>query len=202
VLGAEHDLRVVGEAGDGFEAVRKVQELAPDVVLMDVRMPGLDGIEATRRITTTSRSRVLILTTFDVDVYAFDGLRNGASGFLLKDVLPEALCSAIRAVAEGDAVLTPRITREFVDRFDHAGAGIGPKPDSVPHEVGTLTHREREVLDLVSSGLSNAEVAGRLFLSEATVKTHVTRVLSKLGLRDRVQAVIYAYDHGLVRRGS
>jgi DNA-binding NarL/FixJ family response regulator len=199
VLEAEPDLRVVGEAGNGFEAVKKVQELAPDVVLMDVQMPGLDGIEATRRITTASRSRVLILTTFDLDDYAFEGLRNGASGFLLKDVLPEALCGAIRAVADGDAVLTPRITREFVDRFAHTGPEAATRP-TVPRELGALTQREREVLDLVSSGLSNAEVAGRLFLSEATVKTHVTRMLSKLGLRDRVQAVIYAYDHGLVQR--
>ena len=200
VLEAESDLHVVGEAGDGFEAVRKVQELAPDVVLMDVRMPGLDGIEATRRITTASRSKVLILTTFDVDDYAFDGLRNGASGFLLKDVLPDALCGAIRAVADGDAVLTPRITREFVDRFGAARSAVAAGPVRVPRELGSLTQREREVLDLVSSGLSNAEVAARLFLSEATVKTHITRMLSKLGLRDRVQAVIYAYDHGLVQR--
>jgi DNA-binding NarL/FixJ family response regulator len=197
VLDGTPDIKVVGEAQDGFEAVRRAKELAPDVVVMDVRMPNLDGVEATRRITSDTTCKVLILTTFDVDDYAFDGLRNGASGFLLKDVLPEVFCAAVRAVAEGDAVLSPRITREFVDRFADK-----PRTDTVlvvPPELQRLTQREREVLDLVASGLSNADLAARLFVSEATVKTHVTRILSKLGLRDRVHAVIYAYEHGLRR---
>jgi DNA-binding NarL/FixJ family response regulator len=196
VLDAAPDLRVVGEAADGFQAVQQTRDLSPDVVLMDVRMPGLDGVEATRRITAASTSKVLILTTFDLDDYAFDGLRSGASGFLLKDVLPEVLCDGVRAVAEGDAVLTPRITREFVNRY----ASVLPEMSQErPHgpELERLTPREREVLQLVVAGLSNAQIAGRLVLSEATVKTHVTRILSKLQLRDRVQAVIYAYEHGL-----
>jgi DNA-binding NarL/FixJ family response regulator len=196
VLDAAPDLRVVGEAADGFEAVRMTRELSPDVVLMDVRMPGLDGVEATQRITATSTSKVLILTTFDLDEYAFDGLRSGASGFLLKDVLPEVLCDGVRAVAEGDAVLTPRITREFVNRYATATPDSPREAGSAP-EFDRLTPREREVLELVVTGLSNAQIAGRLVLSQATVKTHVTRILAKLGLRDRVQAVIYAYERGL-----
>ena len=197
VLDAAEDIRVVGEAVDGFDGVRRARELAPDVVLMDVRMPGLDGVEATRRICAEGGSRVLILTTFDVDDYAFEGLRHGASGFLLKDVLPEVLCDAVRAVAQGDAVLTPRITRELLDR--HAVAPPqAARAAAPPEELGRLTAREREVLDLVAAGLTNAQLAARLVLSEATVKTHVTRILAKLGLRDRVQAVIYAYEHGLV----
>jgi DNA-binding NarL/FixJ family response regulator len=195
VLDSTPDIRVVAEAADGFEAVRRARELNPDVVVMDVRMPGLDGIEATRRITTATTSRVLILTTFDIDEYAFQGLRNGASGFLLKDVLPEVFCAAIRAVADGDAVLSPRITRDFVDRF--ADSPPTDAPPAAPPEFQRLTQREREVLDLIASGLSNAEIAARLFVSEATVKTHVTRLLAKLGLRDRVHAVIYTYDRGL-----
>jgi DNA-binding NarL/FixJ family response regulator len=200
VIDAEPDLRVVGEAVDGFDAVRQVRATNPDVVLMDVRMPGLDGVEATRRITASSSgARVLILTTFDLDEYAFDGLRNGGSGFLLKDVMPEALCSAIRSVADGDAVLTPRITRQFVERFaDQAPVPLRQEPAALDR----LTAREREVLDLLAAGLSNAGIARRLVVTEATVKTHVTRVLAKLELRDRVHAVIYAYEHDLRRPTS
>jgi DNA-binding NarL/FixJ family response regulator len=195
VLDATADIRVVGEAVDGFDAVRRARELSPDIVVMDVRMPGLDGVTATRRVTAASQAKVLILTTFDLDEYAFGGLRNGASGFLLKDVLPEVLCDAIRAIASGDAVLTPRITREFVDRYADR-----PLESAVPvttPELERLTEREREVLDLIATGLSNADLAARLVVSQATVKTHVTRILAKLGLRDRVHAVIYAYEHGL-----
>jgi DNA-binding NarL/FixJ family response regulator len=195
VLDATADIRVVGEAGDGFEAVRRARELSPDVVVMDVRMPGLDGVTATRRVTAASQTKVLILTTFDLDEYAFGGLRNGASGFLLKDVLPEVLCDAIRAIASGDAVLTPRITREFVDRY--ADRPLEPAGPVTSPELERLTEREREVLDLIATGLSNADLAARLVVSQATVKTHVTRILAKLGLRDRVHAVIYAYEHGL-----
>jgi DNA-binding NarL/FixJ family response regulator len=202
VLDAQPDMRVVGEAGDGAAAVRLATRQHPDVVLMDVRMPGMDGIEATRRIAAdASPSRVLILTTFDLDEYAYAGLRAGASGFLLKDVPPPDLLSAIRAVASGDAVVAPSVTRRLLDTFlPHlpGPAGSGGEPP----EVATLTVREREILIEVAGGLSNAEIAARLVLSEATVKTHVGRVLSKLALRDRVQAVVYAYEHGLVRPGA
>jgi DNA-binding NarL/FixJ family response regulator len=197
VLNSTEDIRVVGEAGDGSTAVRIVADVAPDVVLMDVRMPGVDGIEATRRIVESgSRSRVLILTTFDLDEYAFAGLRAGASGFLLKDVPPEELTSAIRAVAAGDAVVSPRITRQLLDRY----AGLLPTgvDQPTPHPLlARLTDREAEVLRAMSQGLSNAEIARQLTLSEATVKTHVTRILSKLELRDRVQAVVLAYTEQL-----
>lgn len=186
---------VVGEAIDGGDAVRQAARLRPDVVLMDVRMPVLDGIEATRRIVADGTSRVLILTTFDLDEYAFEGLRAGASGFLLKDVRPQQLYDAIGAVAGGDAVLSPRITRDLVDRF--AAAGAPASTEALPVDLDLLTQREREVLDEIANGLSNAEIGARLHLSEATVKTHITRVLAKLGLRDRVQVVIYAYEHGL-----
>jgi DNA-binding NarL/FixJ family response regulator len=201
VLDAQPDMHVVGEAGDGATAVRLAAAQHPDVVLMDVRMPGVDGIEATRRIAAAAtRTRVLILTTFDLDEYAYAGLRAGASGFLLKDVPPPDLLSAIRAVASGDAVVAPSVTRRLIDTFlphlpDLSGAP-GPPP-----EVESLTSREREILTEVAGGLSNAEIAARLVLSEATVKTHVGRMLGKLSLRDRVQAVVYAYEHGLVRPG-
>jgi len=202
ILNAQPDISVIGEAGDGVEAVRAAQELSPDVILMDVRMPGLDGVEATRRIVDAAGdggTRVIILTTFDLDDYAFAGLRAGASGFLLKDVPPEELTAAIRAVASGDAVVSPRITRKLLDRY--ADQLPDPRDDTAPPtpDLARLTDREHEVLLQVAAGLSNAEIAAELVLSEATVKTHVTRILAKLGLRDRVQAVVYAYQTGLVR---
>jgi DNA-binding NarL/FixJ family response regulator len=202
VLDAQPDMRVVGEAGDGAEAVRLVASLQPDVVLMDVRMPGVDGIEATRRLAAAdSPTRVLILTTFDLDEYAYAGLRAGASGFLLKDVPPPDLLSAIRAVASGDAVVAPSVTRRLLDVFlphlPDPSATVAAGKGSV--DFDSLTTREREILIEVATGLSNAEIAARLVLSEATVKTHVGRMLGKLHLRDRVQAVVYAYEHGLVR---
>jgi len=198
VLDAQPDMRVVAEAGDGAEAVRLTDEHRPDVVLMDVRMPGVDGIEATRRLTAAgTASRVLILTTFDLDEYAYEGLRAGASGFLLKDVPPPDLLSAIRAVASGDAVVAPSVTRRLLATFlPHLPR---PESDRPPAALATLTGREHEILLEVASGASNAEIAARLHLSEATVKTHVGRVLGKLAVRDRVQAVVYAYEHGLVR---
>jgi DNA-binding NarL/FixJ family response regulator len=205
VLDAQEDMRVVGEAGDGAAALRLVQAKQPDVVLMDVRMPGMDGIEATRRIVAgASSTRVLILTTFDLDEYAYAGLQAGASGFLLKDVPPPDLLSAIRAVASGDAVVAPAVTRRLLDAFlPHLPVpGAGAATSALPRELDELTAREREILIEVAAGLSNAEIAGRLVLAEGTVKTHVGRVLSKLHLRDRVQAVVYAYEHGLVRPGG
>ena len=203
VLDAQDDMQVVGEAGNGAAALRFVQDKHPDVVLMDVRMPGMDGIEATRRIVgSASTTRVLILTTFDLDEYAYAGLRAGASGFLLKDVPPNDLLSAIRAVASGDAVVAPAVTRRLLDAFLPHLPDPGRGPGALPPEVKELTAREREILTEVAAGLSNAEIAERLVLAEATVKTHVGRMLSKLGLRDRVQAVVYAYEHGLVRPQS
>jgi DNA-binding NarL/FixJ family response regulator len=203
ILESQEGFQVVGEAGTGDDAVRLTGLLQPDVVLMDVRMPGDDGVSATRRIVDSgSSSRILILTTFDLDEYAFAGLRAGASGFLLKDVPPAELLAAIRAVASGDAVVSPRITRKLLDTYvsefptDEAGrAGTGTGPSAVER----LTAREFEVLTEVASGLSNAEIAAKLVVSEATVKTHVTRMLTKLGLRDRVQAVVFAYQHKIVR---
>jgi DNA-binding NarL/FixJ family response regulator len=203
VLESQPDIVVVGEAADGAAAVRQAAELDPDVVLMDVRMPGMDGIDATRQIVRQhGRSRVLILTTFDLDEYAFAGLRVGASGFLLKNVPPEDLLSAIRAVAAGDAVVAPSVTRRLLDkvadRLPDPGGRAEPGPDE---RLSRLTDREIEVLTQLANGLSNAEVAERLGLSEATVKTHVGRILNKLDLRDRVQAVVFAYEIGLVRPG-
>ncbi|HEX6518885.1 MAG TPA: response regulator transcription factor [Streptosporangiaceae bacterium] len=204
VLDAQPDMHVVAEAGDGAAAVRMTAVTNPDVVLMDVRMPGTDGIEATRQIVTADgMTRVLILTTFDLDEYAYAGLRAGASGFLLKDVPPPELMSAIRAVASGDAVVAPRVTRRLLDAFlPHLPESAGPDPASLPPAVEALTPREREIFTQVSAGLSNAEIAARLMLAEATVKTHVGRLLGKLHLRDRVQAVIYAYENGIIRPGS
>lgn len=195
IIDARDDLEVVGEACDGLEAVRLTEELTPDVVLMDVRMPVVDGIEATGRIARGgSRARVLVLTTWDVDAHVVAALRAGASGFLLKDIRPAELVDAIRRTAHGDALLAPILLRRVLDRF------LRTTPDpSPPPPLGALSGREREVLTLIGQALSNAEIAGRLRLSEATVKNHVTAVLRKLGLRDRVQAVVAAYDHGLVQ---
>jgi DNA-binding NarL/FixJ family response regulator len=199
ILDAREDVEVVGEAGEGAEAVALVERRDPDVVLMDVRMPDMDGIEATRRIVASgSPARIIILTTYDADEYVFSALRAGASGFLLKDVRPAELVEAIRVVARGDALLAASVTRRLLDRF----AGTLPDTAAPPPELGELTEREREVLRLVALALSNAEIAARLVVTEATVKTHVSAVLRKLGLRDRVQAVVFAYDTGLVRPRS
>jgi DNA-binding NarL/FixJ family response regulator len=200
VLEAQPDLEVAGEAGDGEQAVELVAKLDPDIVLMDVRMPTMDGVEATRRIVAAgARSRVIILTTFDLDEYAYSALRAGASGFLLKDAPPADLLSAIRSVARGDAVVAPSTTKRLLESV----ADRLPDPHStVPtDDLELLTAREREVLVEVARGLSNAEIAETLVLAEATVKTHIGNMLSKLALRDRVQLVIYAYDHGLVAPG-
>jgi DNA-binding NarL/FixJ family response regulator len=201
VLESQPDIVVVGEAAEGAAAVRRTAELDPDVVLMDVRMPGVDGIDATRDIVRHhGRSRVLILTTFDLDEYAFVGLRVGASGFLLKNVPPEDLLTAIRAVAAGDAVVAPSVTRRLLDamadRLPDSAGRAEPGPDE---RLSRLTERELEVLTQLAAGLSNAEIAECLCLSEATVKTHVGRILNKLDLRDRVQAVVFAFQIGLVR---
>jgi DNA-binding NarL/FixJ family response regulator len=199
IIDAKPDLEVSGEAADGAEAVALVEARRPDVVLMDVRMPGVDGIEATRRIVASgSPARIIVLTTHDVDEYVFAALRAGASGFMLKDVRPPELVEAIRIVARGDALLAPSVTRRLLDRFADALPGAGERPP----DLGELTAREVEVLRLVALALSNAEIATRLVLTEATVKTHVSSMLRKLGLRDRVQAVVCAYDAGLVRPRS
>jgi DNA-binding NarL/FixJ family response regulator len=198
ILQAQPDLEVVGEAVDGADAVRQTGRLRPDVVLMDVRMPGMDGIAATAEITGSQDARVLVLTTFDLDEYAFAALRAGASGFLLKDVPPDVLAGAIRSVAAGDAVVSPRVTRQLLDRFSPQLPPLGGVPAPVIDAVAALTDRERDVFRQVVHGHPNAEIARRLHLSEATVKTHLTRVLAKLALRDRVQIVIFAYEHGLV----
>jgi DNA-binding NarL/FixJ family response regulator len=199
ILNAQPDMRVAGEAADGEEAIERTDALAPDVVLMDVRMPGVDGIEATRRIVASgSSARVLILTTFDLDEYAFSGLRAGASGFLLKDAPPDQLLGGIRAVASGDAVVAPSVTRRLLDTYAHQFPDTHASA-TVSTRLDPLTEREREVLLAVARGLSNAEIAKQLVVSEATVKTHVGRILAKLGLRDRIQAVIFAYETGLVR---
>ena len=200
ILDARPDLEVVGEAGDGAEAARLVERLQPDIVLMDVRMPQVDGLEATRRIVASgSSARVIVLTTYDVDEFVFAALRAGASGFMLKDVRPGDLAEAIRVVARGDALLAPSVTRRLLDRFADALPAPGAER---PPDLGALTERELEVLRLVALALSNAEIAKRLVLTEATVKTHVSSILRKLDLRDRVQAVVLAYDVGLARPRS
>lgn len=199
ILEGEDDLRIVGEASDGAEAVRLVREHSPDVVLMDVRMPVLDGIEATRAITESGAcSRIIILTTFDVDEYAFAGLQAGASAFLLKDAAPQDLINAVRVVACGDAVVAPRVTQRLLETYVRGAAKPVPAVPAPDPLLADLTPRETEMLEAMAEGLSNAEIAHRHFLSEATVKTHVRRILTKLHLRDRVQAVVYAYETGLV----
>jgi DNA-binding NarL/FixJ family response regulator len=200
ILEAESDLTVVGEAEDGQDAAFEARRLSPDVVLMDIRMPVLDGIEATRRIASTSpATRVVILTTFGLDTYVYEALQAGASGFMLKDAPPEEIVAAIRLVANGEALLAPAVTRSVIEEFVRRDR---PPPPSPPPALQELTPREREVLDLLAEGLSNPEICARLVISEATAKTHVARILQKLGLRDRVQAVIYAYESGLVRPGA
>ncbi|XTZ17217.1 response regulator [Micromonospora echinospora] len=201
ILEAEDDIEVVGEASDGRQAVDLAARQRPDVVLMDVEMPGTDGLEATRRIVAADTGpAVLILTTFDRDDYLFAALQAGASGFLLKNGTPEALIDAVRVVARGDALLAPEITRRVIATFARPGAPTGGRADGA--RLSELTPREHEVLVLLAGGATNAEIATALFLGEATVKTHVSRVLAKLGLRDRTQAVVYAYEHGVVTPGG
>ncbi|MDQ3742141.1 MAG: response regulator transcription factor [Actinomycetota bacterium] len=202
ILEVEDDLEIVGEAVDGAQAVEMTRELGPDVVLMDIRMPEMDGIEATRLITgddEDSGPRVLMLTTFDLNEYVYEALRAGASGFLLKDVPPEQLAAGIRVVAAGDALLAPAITKRLIAEF---AISAPAKPAPPPRSFEDLTARELEVFKLIARGLSNAEIAGELIVSETTVKTHVARLLMKLGLRDRVQAVVLAYESGLVTPGA
>jgi DNA-binding NarL/FixJ family response regulator len=201
ILEAEDDLEVVGEAADGQQAVENARLLKPDVILMDLRMPKMDGVEATRHVTGPQPgqvARVLVLTTFDLDEYVVDALRAGASGFLLKDTPAEDLVDAIRIVAAGDALLAPSVTRRLLDRF----AQLPGLDTAAPAALEQLTDRERDVLKQVARGLSNAEIASELYVSETTVKTHVGRILMKLGLRDRVQAVVVAYESGLVQPGT
>ncbi|MEV0587814.1 response regulator transcription factor [Nonomuraea sp. NPDC050310] len=205
ILEAETDITVVGQAGDGKSAMEQTRALLPDVVLMDIRMPGIDGIEATRRIVRDGAAgahvpKVLVLTTFDLDEYIVEALRAGASGFLLKDVPPDELVQAIRVVADGDAIVAPSVTRRLLDRF---AAKLPPASEqSTPARLDRLTERELEVLRLIARGMSNAEIAAKLVVSETTVKTHVGNVLTKLGLRDRVQAVVLAYETGLITPGA
>ncbi|GAA2730530.1 response regulator transcription factor [Streptomyces nogalater] len=200
LLNAQSDIEVIGQAVDGRDAIARTAELAPDVVLMDIRMPELGGIEATRRITGDHPAvRVLVLTTFDLDEYVYDALRAGASGFLLKDASADQLAEAVRVVAAGDALLAPGITRRLIAEFSRLDGG-GRAP--LRRRVGELTERETEVLALIAQGLSNAEIAERLVVAEQTVKTHVGRILVKLGLRDRTQAAVYAYESGVVRPGA
>ena len=201
ILEAEDDMEVVGEAADGDEAVAAARRLRPDVVLMDVRMPDVDGIEATRRLLggEGSDAKIVMLTTFDMDEYVYDALRAGASGFLLKDVPPEQLIAGIRAVARGDALLAPSVTRRVIEEFVRRPPG---SVRTVPSELAELTAREVEVLELIARGLANSEIAKELFVSETTVKTHVAHILMKLKLRDRVQAVVFAYESGLVLPGG
>jgi DNA-binding NarL/FixJ family response regulator len=194
LLATQPDFTVVGTAADGAAAVRACRQMKPDVVLMDVRMPGMDGIEATRQLAHPDGPRVLILTTFDLDEYVYDALSAGASGFLLKDVTAERLFDAVRVIAAGDALLAPAVTRRLIAEF----ASLNRRPEATPAALSSLTPRETQVLRLVAEGLSNAEIAERLVVTEETVKTHVSRVLSKLGLRDRTQAVVTAYESGLV----
>jgi DNA-binding NarL/FixJ family response regulator len=202
ILDAEQEMEVVGEASDGREAVDQVRSLRPDVVLMDIRMPELDGLEAARQILSTNGQdapKILMLTTFDLDEYVYEALRAGASGFLLKDTPPEQLVSAIHVVAQGEALLSPSVTRRVISEFVK---GTGPKPQAQFPRLEDLTAREREVMRAIARGLSNAEIAKELFVSETTVKTHVARILMKLGLRDRVQAVVLAYEAGVVQPGD
>jgi DNA-binding NarL/FixJ family response regulator len=215
VLGGQRDIEVIGEAGDGAEAIEVVAQTRPDVVVMDVRMPRMDGVEATRRIRVSDDApRVLILTTFDLDEYVYQAIQAGASGFLLKDTGARNLIEGVRVVHSGDAIVAPSTTRRLLDRFaaaapswagpaggDRTAAGPAARPQQQP-AGGSLTARETEVLRVVALGLSNAEIAGRMYLSEATVRTHVSNILGKLGLRGRVQAVVYAYETGLVRPGA
>jgi DNA-binding NarL/FixJ family response regulator len=202
ILDSEEDIEVIGEASDGREAVEAVARITPDVILMDIRMPNLDGLEATRRILDgrTDGPRVLMLTTFDLDEYVYEALRAGASGFMLKDTPPEQLVAAIHVVASGDALLSPAITKRVIEEFiRRPPSTIATTPSP---KVADLTARELEVLGFMARGLSNAEIAKDLFVSETTVKTHVARILMKLGLRDRVQAVVFAYETGIVQPGA
>ena len=201
ILDTQPDFTVLGTAADGAEAVRTCRERCPDVVLMDVRMPGMDGIEATRLLTSSGTGpRVLVLTTFDLDEYVYDALRAGASGFLLKDVTAERLFDAVRVIAEGEALLAPAITKRLIGEFARQRPSAASRPPG--NEFAALTPRETEVLRLIAGGLSNPEIARRLVVTEETVKTHVSRVLNKLGLRDRTQAVVAAYESGLVVPGE
>lgn len=204
ILGSQPDLEIVGEAATGAEALARARELHPDVICMDVQMPGMDGLEATRQITADDSvaSAVLILTTFDRDDYLFEALSAGASGFLLKNSTPEQLIDAVRVVAAGDALLSPAVTRRVIERFGARGEPDATRTDAPPPALDTLTDREAEVLQLVAQGLSNAEIARDLFVGEATVKSHVSKVLQKLGLRDRIQAVVWAYENRVTVPGS